>query len=326
MKDLFSIPPFRTLPIILSLVIALGSSTGLAIEEENIFQLLAEARASARSGSYSDALEKLEEAMSLAQAMDEQFALAITLDNMAEIHHLQGNTSEALDRYNQALQIYQEIGHSLGTRATEEKVDKILGRTVKRREEPQNAPEVAATEIPAERRKTSAEALEMRAETRAKLINSAIDRVRSRIKEKRAKKEAGETPKPEAAGATAAIPKDPFFPQWGTQASPVDTGKLQYTNYLEKVKKSIVRAWKYPEIASEGKEEGKVDVEFTIQKYGHLQGVRILQSSGYSSLDREAIRAVGAASPFNPIPQQIGDPLIIRFTFNYTLETDQASR
>ena len=324
MKDLFSTLPFRTLPIFLSFVIALGSSKSQAIEEEDIFQLLAEARASARSGSYSEALEQLEEVMSLAQAMDEQFALAITLDNMAEIHHLQGDSSEALDRYTQALQIYQEIGHSMGARSTEEKVDKILGRTRKRKEEPKKPPEVAAIEIPSEPQETPAETPEMGSETRKKLIKNAIDRIRSRIKEQRAKKEAEAALKPEATGATAAIPRDPFFPQGGTKAPPVHTLRSEY---LKKVKENIVRAWRYPEAASEGKEEGKVDVEFTIQKTGRLQGVRILKSSGFSSLDREAIRAVGAASPFNPIPRQLReDPLIVRFTFNYTLETDRASK
>ena len=93
------------------------------------------------------------------------------------------------------------------------------------------------------------------------------------------------------------------------------------------MKENIVHAWSYPEHASERGEEGKVDVEFTIRKDGRLLKVQILQSSGFATLDREAIRAVGAASPFTPIPKQIAlEQLSIRFTFNYTLEKRQGSR
>ena len=106
-----------------------------------------------------------------------------------------------------------------------------------------------------------------------------------------------------------------------------DTRQTEYTAYLEKVKENIVHAWQYPEQASEEGKEGKVDVEFTILKDGRLLDVRILHSSGFSALDREAIRAVGAASPFTPIPVQIAlEQLSIRFTFNYTLEKRQGSR
>jgi len=140
-------------------------------------------------------------------------------------------------------------------------------------------------------------------------------------------KEISEPPLPTAPETSASLPTDPFLPPSGTQETTDDTRQLEYTTYLEKVKKNIVSAWKYPVEASEGKEEGKVDVEFTILKNGRMQDVRILRSSGFSSLDREAIRAVGTASPFNPIPNQIGlDQLSIRFTFNYSLEMAQGSR
>ncbi len=307
------LPP-RTFLVILFLIASIGSSKGLAIEHENIYQTLAEARATARTGNYPEALDKLQEAMSLAQESGEELALAITLENMAEIHRLQGNPREALDHYSKALKIYQDIGHSMGISFTGKKVNKILGRTRLKDAPPKKkAPETASAEIPAE--------------TREKLINSAIDRIRNRVKEQQAKEGTSEHPLPEASGTTASLPTDPFLPPSGTQETPDDTRQLEYTTYLEKVKGNIVRAWKYPVEASEGKEEGKVDVEFTILKNGRLQNVRILRSSGFSSLDREAIRAVGAASPFYPIPKQIGlDQLSIRFTFNYTLEMAQGSK
>jgi len=102
---------------------------GLAIENEDIYQILGEARATARTGNYSGALDKLQEAMILAQYSGQELTLAITLENMAEINRLQGNNREALDHYSKALKIYQDLGHSMGISFTGKKVDKILGRT-----------------------------------------------------------------------------------------------------------------------------------------------------------------------------------------------------
>jgi protein TonB len=63
-----------------------------------------------------------------------------------------------------------------------------------------------------------------------------------------------------------------------------------------------------------------VDLEFTILKPGNVQRVRVLRSSGSGSLDQAAIRAVRAASPFDPIPAETGLAEIrIRFSFSYTL-------
>jgi TonB family protein len=310
---MFSMFLLQTLPLILFLVSFLPGETVHAVQDTAILQLLAEARSSARKGAYPEALEKLENALSLARENNDPLTKAITLDNIAEINRLQGNTREALDHYAQALKIYKDIGHSLGATATQRKVDRILGRPPRQEQEPPAAaPPPAVAGLPAE--------------TREKLINNAIDRIRSRIKEQRSQGEPAETPQDKELERTATIPQAGTPEE--TPAPPLseDARQSEYTIYLETVKANIVRAWKYPQEASEEKEEGKVDVEFTILKNGSLQDVRILRSSGFSNLDREALRAVGAASPFTPIPVKIGlDQLSIRFTFNYTLATSQKS-
>ena len=315
---MFGMSPLRTVPVFLFFVTVLMSTSGLAVEDDGTVKLLTEARATARRGSYPEALEKLEEALELARQNDDSLIQAITLDNMAEVHRLQRNTREARNRYTQALKIYQDINHTLGVQATQKKLAALSDQR----------PSTVEPPPPPEPVDAAAPEPGLPPQNRGKLINNAIDRIRNRVKGQEANK---------GTDATAAIPKDPVIEPQDNPESAQDTKDTKdtkdikksaaYSTYLQTVKKSIVRAWKYPERASEGKEHGKVDVEFTIQKNGNLQDVQILRSSGFSDLDREAIRAVGAASPFNPIPDQIElDQLSIRFTFNYTLETSQNSR
>ncbi len=314
-------------------VASIGGSTGLAIEGGETFDMINEARTIARTGNYSEALDKLHEAIVLAYENEEKLALAIAHNNVAEIHRLQGNTIEALESYSQALQVYHEIGHRNGISSTGQKIDKILGRPKKTKTvaTPETIQEPGTVQTP-ETVETTSPALpptprgEIPAEARGRLIDEAINRVRNRIKDRQALLGPSEPPATNVSEPIVTPPQEPL--QQSAKLEPrEDTRQTEYTAYLEKVKENIVQAWQYPEQASEKGSEGKVDVEFTILKDGRLLDVRILQSSGFSALDREAIRAVGAASPFTPIPKQIAlEQLSIRFTFNYTLEKQQGSR
>ncbi len=322
----------QILLILFFFVVLLGGSTGLAIEGEETFDMINEARTIARTGNYSEALDKLQEAIVFADENEEKLALAIAYNNVAEIHRLQGNTIEALESYSQALQVYHEMGHHNGISSTGQKIDKILGRpkktkTVATREtiqKPQTiktsvtvqTPEIVETTYPA---LPPAPQEGIPTKTRGQLIDAAINRVRNRVKDRQTLQGPSETVASEVSEPKVTPPQEPLQ-QSARLVLPQNTRQTVYKIYLKQVKENIVRAWRYPEQASEVREEGKVDVEFTILKDGRLLDVRILQSSGFSSLDREAIRAVGAASPFKPIPDQMRvTKLPIRFTFNYTL-------
>jgi len=318
----------QILLVLFFLVASFGGSTGLAIEGGETFDMINEARTIARTGNYSEALDKLQEAIVLADENEEKLALAIAYNNVAEIHRLQGNTIEALESYSQALQVYHEMGHRNGISSTGQKIDKILGRsrktqTVESTETIQTTvtvqtPETVETTSPA---LPPAPQEEIPAETRGRLIDEAINRVRNRVKDRQALQGPSEPVASEVSEPIVTPPQEPLQ-QSAKLAPPQDTRQVEYrANYLDNVRENIVRAWHYPAQASEERKEGQVDVEFTILKDGRLLDVRILQSSGFGSLDREAIRAVKAASPFKPIPDQMGVPqLPIRFTFNYTLE------
>ncbi len=92
----------------------------------------------------------------------------------------------------------------------------------------------------------------------------------------------------------------------------------KYMTYVGKIRQSIESEWQYPEIALRYGLQGKLALEFTILGDGHLEGLRLLRSSGSSLLDDEALRAIKAAAPFPPIPPWIRpNPLRITATMEY---------
>ena len=172
---------------------SIGNSTGLAIEGEETFDMINEARTIARTGNYSEALDKLHEAIVLADENEEKLALAIAHNNVAEIHRLQGNTIEALESYSQALQVYHDIGHRNGISSTGQKIDKMLGRPKKMKTvaTPETIQEPVTVQTP-ETIETASPALpptpqeNIPAEARGRLIDEAINRVRNRVKDRQA--------------------------------------------------------------------------------------------------------------------------------------------
>ena len=85
----------------------------------------------------------------------------------------------------------------------------------------------------------------------------------------------------------------------------LDTKNPQYITYFNSIKRDIEFVWQYPEPALRYGLQGKLLLEFSILADGHLESARIIRSSGSSLLDDEALRAIRAAAPFNPIPAWI---------------------
>jgi protein TonB len=106
----------------------------------------------------------------------------------------------------------------------------------------------------------------------------------------------------------------------GAREGPVrlDTREPQYISYFASIKRDIELVWDYPEPALKHGLQGKLLLEFTISENGDLERMRLIRSSGFSVLDKEAMRAVRIASPFHPIPPWIGrDRLEIIASFEY---------
>ncbi len=73
---------------------------------------------------------------------------------------------------------------------------------------------------------------------------------------------------------------------------------------------------RYPAIARRQGWSGRVEIEFTISLAGSLESMRIVSSSGYPMLDRQALRALEVSAPF-PQPEIVAT-MVLPITF--TLE------
>jgi TonB family protein len=79
-----------------------------------------------------------------------------------------------------------------------------------------------------------------------------------------------------------------------------------------------------PESARMG-DIGIVVIQFKIDRDGSVPGTdpRLMRTSGKEPLDRAAMSAIRASSPFEPLPTQLKSPdLELRFIFLYNLPLD----
>ncbi len=100
----------------------------------------------------------------------------------------------------------------------------------------------------------------------------------------------------------------------------LNTTEYKYISYFTKLKERIYQVWKYPKESQARREHGNVRIVFTLRKDGYLENVRIIQPSGFENLDREVLRTIRIASPYNPFPKSWEEEkLKIPATFDYKL-------
>jgi protein TonB len=92
-------------------------------------------------------------------------------------------------------------------------------------------------------------------------------------------------------------------------------------NYLQKVAAIIAEHKTYPEFARAREYEGNVVVSFLIGKNGDLKKAKIADSSGYDSLDQQALAILKRAAPFPAFPEEIvKEQLSIKMAIVFELE------
>ncbi len=102
----------------------------------------------------------------------------------------------------------------------------------------------------------------------------------------------------------------------------LNTTEYKYISYFTKLKEKIYQVWKYPKESKARREQGDLRIVFIIKKDGSLEDVRIIESSGFRELDREVLRTIKVASPYNPFPKSWEEEkLRIPATFDYKLPT-----
>jgi TonB family protein len=91
-------------------------------------------------------------------------------------------------------------------------------------------------------------------------------------------------------------------------------------SYLGNARIKIEKAKQYPREARIKGWEGKVEISFRINRKGQVGEIRIIQSSGYEELDREAIATLRRASPFSPPPYDEEKMLVVEIPLVFKLE------
>jgi TonB family protein len=100
----------------------------------------------------------------------------------------------------------------------------------------------------------------------------------------------------------------------------LDSQDLKYVSYLSKIKRKIEPRWHYPKSAQKVGLQGKLALSFSILRDGHLDRLELLNSSGQSILDEEALNAVRGAAPYFPLPGRLKiSRLNIMATFEYRI-------
>ena len=108
----------------------------------------------------------------------------------------------------------------------------------------------------------------------------------------------------------------------GAHLTPLNAPEIQYISYFAGIKRKIELVWQYPYDAQVSGVQGDLVINFVIGPTGRLESVALIDGSGHKVLDEEAIRAIRAAAPFDPIPPQYKVPnLQIRGHFVYEMHT-----
>ena len=87
----------------------------------------------------------------------------------------------------------------------------------------------------------------------------------------------------------------------------------EYQGGMEVLLRDLNARIHYPIVAAENNIQGKVIVQFVVEKDGSIGQVKIARSSGDNSLDHEAIRVSKTLDKFNP-GKQNGQPVRSWFT------------
>jgi TonB family protein len=107
-----------------------------------------------------------------------------------------------------------------------------------------------------------------------------------------------------------------------------DTQGVDFGPYLSRILFTVRRNWYavIPESARLG-QKGKVVIRFHILRDGSVPPPEplLFSSSGADPLDRAALSAIHASSPFPPLPEAFAGPyILLQFTFLYNLPLDYA--
>lgn len=92
------------------------------------------------------------------------------------------------------------------------------------------------------------------------------------------------------------------------------------SNYFDMVRFRVERHKQYPDTARLHQIEGHVVIRFVVTQDGGVRALRVVKPSGSLELDKAALRAVRAASPFPKPPQRLfGSEVSLELTMVFEL-------
>lgn len=185
------------------------------------------------------------------------------------------------------------------------------------RPDPHPAPAVRKTPAP-----------EPPVEPRRKTPRKPVTKTASRDPELSVRPEHAKTAENRAPGdSSAAHPQPPAVAAAPVAAATpprtaVDSGIVATleAQYMAALRQAIEANKFYPKRASRLRREGSVIVDFTIDRDGNIDNVRVTESSGTQLLDQAAVEAVKRLGQFHPLPSAIPhDPWSLQIPMSYKL-------
>lgn len=95
----------------------------------------------------------------------------------------------------------------------------------------------------------------------------------------------------------------------------LDMEKDILISFFQRFRNNIYGVWNYPRQAAERGEEGTSLLKVTVRRDGSVESVQILESSGSSALDQEAVRAVWRGASYGPISRHYEEETLTIFAF-----------
>ncbi|MBI4458782.1 MAG: TonB family protein [Acidobacteria bacterium] len=104
-----------------------------------------------------------------------------------------------------------------------------------------------------------------------------------------------------------------------------DTMGVDFHPYLLRIYLLVRRNWYsvIPEIARLGR-QGRVALQFSIQRDGSVPDLTLVAGSGTSSMDNAALASIRLSNPFPSLPEEFpGDHIVLRFVYLYNLRISE---
>jgi TonB family protein len=127
---------------------------------------------------------------------------------------------------------------------------------------------------------------------------------------------------PDESGMGSALGQTPVNPRQASRVELLsDPMGVDFKPYLIRVLTAVRRNWfaVIPESARLGR-QGKVVVQFSINRGGGVPKLVIAMPSGTEALDRAAVAGISASNPFPPLPGEFkGDQIRVQLVFFYNV-------